>query len=102
MEEPESVVALAVVEFGVTMAISSTDSCSAKDTRLVLGVSFIDVLLAEVSVSCGIAMDATLSIQARKAMKTNAVAAKCKVKRLGALTMLSAQHPKYACAFAAQ
>ena len=80
MEEPESVVALAVVEFGVTMAISSTDSRSAKDARLVLGVSFIDALLAEVSVSCGVAMDATLSIQARKALKTNTVAAKCKVK----------------------
>ena len=102
MEEPESVVALVVAGFGVTMAISSMDSPSVKDARLVLGVSFIDALLAEVSVSCGVAMDATLSIQARKALKTNAVAAKCKPKRLRVLTMLSAQRPKYACAFAAQ
>ena len=102
MEEPESVVALVVAGFGVTMAFSSADSHSAKDARLVLGVSFVDTLLAEVSVSCGVAMDATMSIQARKALKTNAVAPKCKAKRLRALTMLSGRRLKYACAFAAQ
>ena len=69
MEEPESVVALVVAGFGVTMAFSSADSRSAKDVRLVLGVSFIDALLAEVSVSCGVAMDVTMSIQARKEMQ---------------------------------
>ena len=94
MEEPESVVALAIAGFGVTMAFLSADSRSAKDVRLVLGVSFVDALLAEVSVSCGVAMDATMSIQARKALKTNAVAPKCKAKRLCALTMLSHTLPK--------
>ena len=69
MEEPESVVALVVAGFGETMAFSSADSRSAKDARLVLGVSFVDALLAEVSVSCGVAMDATMSIQARKEMQ---------------------------------
>ena len=66
MEEPESVVALVVAGFGVTMAFSSADSHSAKEARLVLGVSFVDALLAEVSVSCGVAMDGTMSIQAKK------------------------------------
>ena len=80
MEEPESVVALVVVGFGVTMAFSSADCRSAKDARLVLGVSFVDAVLAEVSMSCGVAMDATMSIQARKALKTNAVAPKCNAK----------------------
>ena len=102
MEEPESVVALVVVGFGVTMGFSSADSRSVKDARLVLGMSFIDALLAEVSVSCGVAMDAMLSIQARKALKTNAVAAKCKAKRLRAVAMLSGRRPKYACTFASQ
>ena len=41
MEEPESVVALVVAGFGVTMAFSSADSRSAKDARLVLGVHVI-------------------------------------------------------------
>ena len=75
-----TIVTLVVAGFGETMAFSSADSRSTKGARLVLGVSFIDALLAEVSVSCGVAMDAMLSIQARKALKTNAVAAKCKVK----------------------
>ena len=102
MEEPESVVALIVAGFRVTTAFSSADSRSAKDARLVLGVSFVDALLAEVSVSCAVAMDATLSIQATKALKTNAVAAKCKAKRLRTVAMLSGRRPKYACAFVAQ
>ena len=77
-----TVVALVVVGFGETMAFSSADSRSTKDARLVLGVSFIDALLAEVSVSCGVAMDATLSsLENSKALKTNAVAPKCKMKR---------------------
>ena len=42
-----------------------------------------------------------LSTRVGKALKTNAVAARCKAKRLRALTVLSGQHPKYACAFAA-
>ena len=56
-----TVVALVVAGFGETLVFSSADSHSTKDARLVLGVSFIDALLAEVSVSCGVAMDATLS-----------------------------------------
>ena len=103
MEEPESVVALVVAGFGKTMAFSRADSRSAKDARLVLGVSFVDALLAEVSVSCGVAMNATLSIlENSKALKAKAVAPKCKTKRLRALMMLSGRRPKYACALAAQ
>ena len=103
MEEPESVVALVVAGFGETMAFSSADSLSAKDARLVLVVSFVEPLLAEVFVSCGVAMDAMLGIlENSKASKANAVAPKCKMKRLRALMMLSGRRPKYACALAAQ
>ena len=60
MEGPESVIALVDAGLvGLTMAFSSADSRSAKEARLVLGVSVVDALLAEVSVSCGVAMDAT-------------------------------------------
>ena len=59
MEGPESVIALVDAGFGLTMAFSSADSRSAKEARLVLGVSVVDALPAEVSVSCGVAMDAT-------------------------------------------
>ena len=79
------------------MAFSSADSRSAKDARLVLGVSFVDALLADVSVSCEVAMDATLSIlENSKALKANAT------KRLRELMMLSGRRPKYVCPLASQ
>ena len=100
MEEPESVGALVVAGFGDNGLFKCRQSFS-EGRETGAGVSFIDTLFAEVSVSCGVAMDAMMSIQARKALKTNAVAPKCKAKRLHALMMRSGS-PKYACALAAQ
>ena len=59
----------ALVEAGmeVITALSRADSRSAKEARLVLGVSVVDALLAEVSTSCGVAIDGTLStLRAKK------------------------------------
>ena len=47
---------------GVITALSSADNRSAKEARLVLGVLVADALLAELSTSCGVAIDGTLSI----------------------------------------
>ena len=47
----ETVEALVEAGMGVITALSSADSRSAKEARLVLGVSVTDALLAEVSTS---------------------------------------------------
>ena len=71
----------ALVEAGmeVITALSSVDSRSAKEARLVLGVSVVGALLAEVSTSCGVAIDGTLVFsRQRKSFGNEAVATRCK------------------------